>query len=132
MNSTSIPQTGAQVRRLCRLGEWTMHTAGVAPGFVQANLVIVPRDSRQQPVGGAGPGVLDLNRVGLRSSEGRAADPRRRGDHEKEPDPTDGRLRHAHDHTLFQDSFQLPDSSYQSRLNIDRWFTKNWQLETGN
>src|SRR5688572_2503063 len=43
MTSIPIPQTGAEVRRLSRLGAWTTHTAGVAPGFVQANLVIVPR-----------------------------------------------------------------------------------------
>lgn len=44
MPSTSIPQTGAELRRLCRQNEWTTHTAGAAPGFVQANLVIVPRE----------------------------------------------------------------------------------------
>src|SRR4051812_24252514 len=44
MKSTSIPQTGAELRRLCRQNEWTTHTANVAPGFVQANLVVVPRE----------------------------------------------------------------------------------------
>lgn len=43
MNSP-CPPTGAEVRRLCRQGAWTTHTAGLAPGFVQANLVVVPRD----------------------------------------------------------------------------------------
>src|SRR5271166_1099794 len=38
------PQTGAEVRRLARNGELTGPTAGLAPGFVQANLVVVPRD----------------------------------------------------------------------------------------
>jgi uncharacterized protein YcsI (UPF0317 family) len=37
-------QTGAEVRRLARTGEWTGPTPGLAPGFVQANLVVVPRE----------------------------------------------------------------------------------------
>lgn len=37
------PQTGSDVRRLARAGEWTGPTPGCAPGFVQANLVILPR-----------------------------------------------------------------------------------------
>src|SRR5262245_61910197 len=41
MNS---PQTGADVRRLARLGELTSPTAGLAMGHVQANLVVVPRE----------------------------------------------------------------------------------------
>ena len=36
--------TGADVRRACRLGEWTAPTAGQAPGYAQANLVILPKD----------------------------------------------------------------------------------------
>jgi uncharacterized protein YcsI (UPF0317 family) len=36
--------TGAEVRRLARLGELTGPTPGLALGFVQANLVVVPRD----------------------------------------------------------------------------------------
>jgi uncharacterized protein YcsI (UPF0317 family) len=36
--------TGAEVRRLARSGEWTKPTSGLAPGYVQANLVCVPRD----------------------------------------------------------------------------------------
>ncbi len=35
--------TGSEVRRLARAGEWTAPTPGLAMGFVQANLVIVPR-----------------------------------------------------------------------------------------
>src|SRR5437870_9040580 len=35
---------GATVRRLARAGELTTPTAGLAPGFAQANLVVVPRD----------------------------------------------------------------------------------------
>jgi uncharacterized protein YcsI (UPF0317 family) len=36
--------TGADVRRLARLGELTGPTPGLALGYVQANLVVVPRD----------------------------------------------------------------------------------------
>jgi uncharacterized protein YcsI (UPF0317 family) len=36
--------TGADVRRAARSGEWAGPTAGLARGFVQANLVIVARD----------------------------------------------------------------------------------------
>ncbi len=36
--------TGADIRRLARLGELTCPTPGLALGYVQANLVIVPRD----------------------------------------------------------------------------------------
>src|SRR5262245_13116174 len=39
-----VPTTGAEVRRLARSGELTDPTAGLALGFVQANLVVVPRD----------------------------------------------------------------------------------------
>jgi uncharacterized protein YcsI (UPF0317 family) len=34
----------ASVRAAIRSGEWTTHTAGLAPGFTQANLVILPRE----------------------------------------------------------------------------------------
>jgi uncharacterized protein YcsI (UPF0317 family) len=37
--------SGQEIRRLARVGEWTGLTAGLAMGYVQANLVIVPRDS---------------------------------------------------------------------------------------
>jgi uncharacterized protein YcsI (UPF0317 family) len=36
--------TGAEVRQAARRGEWDQPTAGLARGFVQANLVAVPRD----------------------------------------------------------------------------------------
>ena len=36
--------TGAEVRRLARSGEWRSPTPGLAPGYVQANLVCVPRE----------------------------------------------------------------------------------------
>jgi uncharacterized protein YcsI (UPF0317 family) len=35
---------GASVRRQAREGKLTTHTSGLAPGFVQANLVVVPHD----------------------------------------------------------------------------------------
>lgn len=41
MNTSSNPET---VRRACRAGEWTAPTPGLAAGYVQANLVAVPRD----------------------------------------------------------------------------------------
>ncbi|MDB5348694.1 MAG: putative hydro-lyase [Schlesneria sp.] len=36
--------TGADVRQACRVGDWTGPTAGFAPGYAQANLVILPSD----------------------------------------------------------------------------------------
>ncbi|MBI1915340.1 MAG: putative hydro-lyase [Planctomycetes bacterium] len=39
-----IPNTGARVRWLARAGELSGPTAGLAMGYVQANLVVVPRD----------------------------------------------------------------------------------------
>jgi uncharacterized protein YcsI (UPF0317 family) len=36
--------TGADVRRMARRGEWTGPTPGLAAGYAQANLVVVPRD----------------------------------------------------------------------------------------
>src|SRR5438094_8251498 len=36
--------TGAEMRRRARCTEWTGPTPGLALGYVQANLVIVPRD----------------------------------------------------------------------------------------
>src|SRR5918997_781241 len=36
--------TGAAVRRACRAGELTGPTPGLALGFVQANLVVLPKD----------------------------------------------------------------------------------------
>src|SRR5262249_30172432 len=44
MIQKAIPTTGAEVRRLARSGELSGVTAGLAMGFVQANLVVVPRD----------------------------------------------------------------------------------------
>src|SRR3954468_14547065 len=39
-----IPTTGSEVRRLARSGEWGGPTPGLAPGYVQANLAVVPRN----------------------------------------------------------------------------------------
>ena len=36
--------TGLEVRRACREGSWSGPTAGLAPGYVQTNLVILPAD----------------------------------------------------------------------------------------
>lgn len=43
-NQTRQFITGADVRQACRSGEWAGPTAGLAPGYAQANLVILPRD----------------------------------------------------------------------------------------
>ena len=37
------PDTPADVRQFCREAAWTNHTAGLAPGYAQANLVILPQ-----------------------------------------------------------------------------------------
>ncbi|MCA9039591.1 MAG: putative hydro-lyase [Planctomycetaceae bacterium] len=37
-------KTGKDVRDACRRGDLTSHTAGLAPGYVQANLVILPKE----------------------------------------------------------------------------------------
>ena len=37
-----VPKTPEDVRQACRDGSWTGHTAGLAPGYAQANLVILP------------------------------------------------------------------------------------------
>lgn len=41
-SSSADLATGALVRAACREGRWTAPTAGLAPGFAQANLVVVP------------------------------------------------------------------------------------------
>ena len=43
---SSVPPffTGADVRHACRTGDWVGPTSGLAPGYAQANLVILPRD----------------------------------------------------------------------------------------
>ncbi len=37
-------RTGLEVRQACREGAWSGPTCGLAPGYAQANLVILPRD----------------------------------------------------------------------------------------
>lgn len=37
-------QTGQQVRQACRNGQWTEQTSGLAIGYAQANLAILPKD----------------------------------------------------------------------------------------
>lgn len=44
MQLTALPSDPARVRDLIRSGEVTETTAGMAPGRVQANLVVLPRD----------------------------------------------------------------------------------------
>ncbi len=39
-----LPQTGREARELIRSGRWRGVTSGVAPGYVQANLAVLPRD----------------------------------------------------------------------------------------
>jgi uncharacterized protein YcsI (UPF0317 family) len=39
---TVVPQTGPAARRAIRSGEWTGPTCGIAPGYVQGNLAILP------------------------------------------------------------------------------------------
>ncbi|MBI4232866.1 MAG: putative hydro-lyase [Chloroflexi bacterium] len=40
----ALPKSPREVRALIRAGEWDRPTAGLAPGFVQANLVALPRE----------------------------------------------------------------------------------------
>lgn len=40
--SPAAPTTPLEVRRVIRRGDWTRHTSGLAPGFAQVNLVILP------------------------------------------------------------------------------------------
>ena len=43
MTAISLPKTPSEVRELIRSGQWRGVTSGVAPGYVQANLAILPR-----------------------------------------------------------------------------------------
>jgi uncharacterized protein YcsI (UPF0317 family) len=43
-SKTSDLRTGAEARQACRAGRITGSTAGLAPGYVQGNLAILPRD----------------------------------------------------------------------------------------
>src|SRR3954469_8711992 len=40
--SSDVPQTGEDARRAIRNGQWTGPTSGMAPGYVQGNLAILP------------------------------------------------------------------------------------------
>ncbi len=44
MSTTVLPTNPSKVRELIRSGQWRGVTSGVAPGHVQANLAILPRD----------------------------------------------------------------------------------------
>ncbi|MDA1348185.1 MAG: DUF1445 domain-containing protein, partial [Chloroflexi bacterium] len=44
MQVTSLPTTPSELRKLIRSREIAENTAGMAPGYVQANLAILPRD----------------------------------------------------------------------------------------
>ena len=44
MNHQTLPQTPKEVRDLIRSDHWLGVTAGVAPGYVQANLAILPKE----------------------------------------------------------------------------------------
>ena len=44
MTATALPQKPVEVRQLIRTGAWRGVTSGVAPGHVQANLAILPKD----------------------------------------------------------------------------------------
>ena len=42
--SRTVPQTGAEARQAIRRGDWTGSTSGLAPGYVQGNLAILPAE----------------------------------------------------------------------------------------
>ncbi len=44
MSTRTLPGNPAEVRNMIETGEWRGVTAGVAPGFVQANLAILPKE----------------------------------------------------------------------------------------
>ena len=44
MSTQTLPRTPREVRALIRSGQWRGVTSGVAPGYVQANLAILPRE----------------------------------------------------------------------------------------
>jgi uncharacterized protein YcsI (UPF0317 family) len=39
---SDVPQTGEDARRVIRNGQWTGPSSGMAPGYVQGNLAILP------------------------------------------------------------------------------------------
>ena len=44
MSTQTLPKTPAEIRKLIRHNQFNSVTGGVAPGYVQANLAILPRD----------------------------------------------------------------------------------------
>lgn len=44
MDRASLPAQPREIRSIIRAGDWDTTTEGLAPGFVQANLAIVPKD----------------------------------------------------------------------------------------
>ena len=78
------------------------------------DLVVVSPDARQQPVGGAGVGVLDLNGVGLRCRVRPAGGPDCGGSQEHEP-ATSGRVSCGHGRLsispVVEDSIHCRDSA---------------------
>ena len=44
MSTEALPQSPVELRELIRSGKWDRLTSGLAPGFVQANLVVLPKD----------------------------------------------------------------------------------------
>lgn len=44
MSTRVLPKTPAEARQMIRSGQWREPTSGVAPGYVQANLAVLPRD----------------------------------------------------------------------------------------
>src|SRR5207237_971233 len=42
LKPSDFPQTGEDARRAIRSGQWTGPTSGMAPGYVQGNLAILP------------------------------------------------------------------------------------------
>ena len=44
MDRAALPKEPRQLRARIRAGEWQTTTEGLAPGFVQANLAIVPKE----------------------------------------------------------------------------------------
>lgn len=43
-NTQDIARTPGELREMCRAGKWRAPTAGQAPGYVQANVAILPKD----------------------------------------------------------------------------------------
>lgn len=44
MKSINASSTAVEVRTACRSGQWTLPTSGLALGYVQANLVVLPKE----------------------------------------------------------------------------------------